>query len=583
MTFARRPIEMVEIVQPLCSRVFGTSPCLATGTKCYNTDKTCQFREALDLTDTLSLQFVAGDANAWIDTVDAFQPALAIPALIGYQTAPTSLNVSGGSRNKSPLGYRAVANIKIKDFPWNDVDTDPYRTTRGYDPTTRGTFWTKWLARNPFHVGYTVRIYEGVEGDALTDMVMREYVIERIDHGRDGVSLTVKDVLRRVTENRVTAPSLSTGSLSLDMTDVATTFTVVGALLADYPATGWVRINDEIMAYTSRALSGDDVVFSGVTRAQLGSTADEHDQFDTVQRVVGYVDEPFSDIIYDLLTVWGGINTGYITKADWDEQFTTWRPIFNFTGYLSAPEQVDGLVGELCLQAQTSIWWDERVQKIILKPLRPDFIGATLTEDANLIAGSVAIKELPDERVSQVWVYYGLRNWSDSASDKTKYARSAVFIDVNKQIQYGGEIAVREITARWIPTEIIANNLALAYLDRNKDVRRNITFEVAAQDAERFWTGDTANIQHFLDVDEHGSPKVENWLITEASAVVPNGRYKFIAEDNGTAGVLWEWVDDTEYPATFAEATAAQRDVVGYWLDDDGNDADGNPRPFRWL
>jgi hypothetical protein len=583
LTLIREPLEIFEIVQPLCSRVFGVSPCNATGTKCYNTDATCKFRAALDLTDELELQFVEPNANAWDDTAGAFQPALAIQALRSVRTAPTSLNVASGSQNKTPLGYRAVSSTRISDFPWNDLGTDPYRSDRGYDPETRGTFWTKWLARNPFHVGYTVNYYEGVKGDALADMIKRQYTIEKIDHGRDGVNITAKDVLRKITDTKVTAPFLSPGGLSGDIAIDAVTFTVVGAVLDDYYATGWVRIGSEIIAYTGRALSGDDVVFTGATRGQLGSEASTHSQFGGVQRVLSYIAQPYTDIIYDLLTTWGGIDTAYITKANWDAEFSDFRPSFNFTAYITKPEKVDELVGELCLQSVSNIWWDERVQKIILKAQKPDFDPQVITEDANVLAGSLAIKEKPEERVSQVWVYYGLRNWADDAQDKTKFAQSSVSINVDKQIQYGGEVAVREITCRWINTGALALNLATTYLNRFKDVRREITFEVAAQDAERFWTGDSADIDHFLDVDQHGLSRVGNWLITEASAVTPNGRYKFVAEDNDTAGVLWQWVDAALYPATWADASAAQREVVGYWLDSDGNDAGGTPSEFRWL
>ena len=607
MTFARRPIEVVEIVQPLCSRVFGASPCLAVGVACYNTDFTCGFRSALDMTDSLVLRFVKPMANSWlipesepllteagailqteagadilIEAADPFQPALAIPALVSYSTAPTSLNVSGGSRDKSPLGYRAVANIRINDFPWNDVDTDPYLDTRTYDPIERGSFWTKWLARNPFHQGYTIRIYEGQEGQSLDQMIKREYIIDRIDHGKDGVNITAKDILSRITQGRLTAPQLSTGSLSADINASVTSFTVVGGLIDDYPATGWVRIGDEVLSYSGRSLSGSDINFTGVVRARLGSTAAAHSQFDTVQRVISYVDLPFQDIIYDLLVTWGGIDPAFITQADWDAEFAVWRPTFSFTAYLTKPEEIQKLVGEICLQAQTNIWWDERVQKIIMKAQRPDFIGATLTDNANIIAGSYSMKEKPEERVSQVWVYYGLRNWADSADDKTKYARGAVFIDVDKQIQYGGNPAVREITARWIPTQLIANNLALAYLERFKDVRREITFELGAQDGDLYWTGSSVNVNHFLDVNIHGAPKVANWLITSAEAKIPNGVYRFVAEDNGTAGFLWEWVDGATTPA-FADATESDKTTIGYWLDDDGNDADGTPRPLRWI
>jgi hypothetical protein len=353
--------------------------------------------------------------------------------------------------------------------------------------------------------------------------------------------------------------------------------------LADYPATGYLRIGTEIMAYTGRAIVSDNVEFTGVTRGQLGSTAATHSQFDTVQRVLAYEAVPFSDIIYDLLTVWGGIDTAYITKADWDAEFTTWRATFTFTGYITKPENIDEIVGELCLQSVSNIWWDERVQRIILKAQRPDFTPSTLTQDANIIAGSFAIKEKPEERVSQVWVYYNIRNWSDSPTDKTKYANSSVFIDVDKQVQYGGEIAIREITCRWINTGALANNLASTYIRRFADVRKEATFELALQDVATIWTGSSFNIEHFLDVDFSGSPRIGNWLVTSAEAVLPGGRYRFVAEDNDTAGVLWLWVDEADYPATWADASAEQRATVGYWCDDDGNDAGGNPSPFRWL
>ena len=270
--FATRPIEIVEIIQPLCSRIFGSSPCLATGDKCWNTDQTCKYREALDLSKSLTLRFVADDVYEWQDNDtnllteggdtlvtendDAFlidllyQPSLAIPALANYQTAPTVLNVASGSRDKGPLGYRAVCQVSIKDFPWNDIGTDPYVSTRTYKPDQVGSFWTKWLARNPFHVGYTLNIYEGTIGQRLSEMTKREYVIEKIDRGKDGVSIVAKDILRKITDTNLTAPFLSRGELSAAITNSQTNLTVAGALISEYEAAGYIRINSEIISYT---------------------------------------------------------------------------------------------------------------------------------------------------------------------------------------------------------------------------------------------------------------------------------------------------------------------------------------------
>jgi hypothetical protein len=573
MTITREPLQVVEIVQPLCSRTFGTSPCLATGEKCWNTDATCKFITALDLTNEVVMRFVAPSANRFLPQAGAFQPGTAIPSLISVSTAPTVLNVAAGNEDISPLGLRAVAEVTIKDHPYNDVGFDPYLSSRSYDPMTRGSFWTKWLARNPYHTGYILRIYDGFFGDALEDMIKREYSIEKIDASRSSVRITAKDILRKVTDNDISAPFLSNGALSLDLTIGGTSFQAAGAVLDDYPPSGFVRINGEVIQYTSRSLVGSNVEFTGLTRGALDTAAAAHRQFDRVQRVLAYVNEPFQNIIYDLLTVWGGIPAIYIDKAAWDAEKLEWRDLYNFTAYITDPVKIQQLVGELCQQAQSNIWWDERVQKIILKAQRPNFMPGKLTQAGNLIADSVMVEEIAKDRASQVYVYYGLRNPTLSVADKFSYRAAEVFIDVDKERQYG-EPAVKEIFCRWVQTGVIAQSLGSAYLRRFRDVRRKITFSLTANDIANVWTGDVTEIEHFLVVNFDGSAKVEQWLVTSAETVEQGGVYRFVAEDNGSAGVLWEWVADDD--------TRPSREI-GAWVDADGTDGAGNVLPFGWV
>ena len=468
MTFASRPLEIVEIIQPRCSRTFGVSPCNATGSACWNTERTCKFISALDMSESLTLRFVPHDVYEWQDNdinllaengdrivteagdpilIDyLYQPALAIPALKGYQTAPTVLNPASGSRNKSPLGYRAVCNVAIGDFPWNDVDTDPYVATRPYKPDQLGSFWTKWLARNPYHVGYTLNIYEGSIGQPLSLMTKREYVIERIDQGKDGVSITAKDILRKVTDTNLSAPNVSRGELSANVTNSATSLTVAGATLADYPDAGYIRINNEIVEYDIRyTTTGGNLFFGGLTRAIAGTTAAEHKQNDRVQRVIYYNARPFQEILYDLLVNWGGIPERYIDVAAWNDEKETWRPSYNFTAWIAEPTKIEDLAGEICLQAVSNIWWDERSQKIVLKAIAPEPAPVLLTDDDAIVAGSVTIEEKPEERASQVHVYYLQRTPIPNVTERTNYSRVSVYIDVMKQVQYGGEPQIREL------------------------------------------------------------------------------------------------------------------------------------------
>ena len=578
--FAIEPLEVIEIIQPLCSRVFGVAPCNAAGEKCWNTDATCTFRAALDLTDTLSLYFVRDEAHEWIDSPTAFQPALALGALVSTGVAPTVLNVAGGSRDRGPLGYRAVLNVRIKDFPWNDVGTDPYLDSRSYDPQERGSFWSKWLKRNPFHVGYKINRYSGTRGQSLAQMTKRQYEIERIDSGRDGVTIRAKDLLNRV--NEVVAPVPSPGILASDINDSVTSMTVAGAIIGDYQtAPGIVRIGDEFIRYSGLTASGSDLSFTGLTRGAVNTQAAAHNQNERVQRVLFWEDEPFQNIVYELLTDWADVDAALIDKTEWDGEKNLFRAAFDFTGYISEPTPIVQLLGELSLQALTNIWWDEREQEIILKAVRPDFMPQEISDDTDIKAGSFAIKELPEERVSQVFVYYNLRSPTLSATDAASFANAAVFIDADKQIQYGGRPAVREIFARFISTGAIANTIALTYLNRFKDVRREVTFDLN-RDSD-FWTGDPLDIRHFLDVDFTGLPEVNNWLILSAQEIEPGATYRFTAEDNNMSGLLWLWVDEATTSLTWADATAEERATVGYWLNDDGTDAGGNPAPFRWL
>jgi hypothetical protein len=571
--FTREPLQVVEIIQPLCSRVFGTSPCLATGDKCWNTVATCKFLTAIDMADEVAMRFVSPNANRYAAVAGAFQPGTAISALVNVNTAPAVLNVAAGNEDISPLGLRAVATVTVKDFPYNDVGFDPYLSSRSYDPETRGSFWTKWLARNPYHTGYILRIYDGYFGDALGDMIKREYSIEKIDASRQAVQITAKDILRKITDTKVTAPALSNGVLSLDLAIGGTSFQAAGGDIADYPASGYVRINQEIIEYTGRATVSTNVEFTGLTRGVLGTVASDHKQFDRVQRVLAYVDEPFQDIIYDLLTVWGGIPTAYIDKVAWDDEKLEWRDLYNFTAYLTDPVDVQQLVGELCQQAQSNIWWDERVQEIILRAQRPNFLPDVITQEGNIVAGSVTIEEVPKDRASQVYVYYGLRTPILPIGDKFSYRTAEAFIDVDSEFQYG-EPAVKEIFCRWINTAVIARSFGGAYIKRFRDVRRHITFNLTAKDISTFWTGDVAEIRHFMYVDFTGAEKVGQWLITSAETVEQGGVYRFVAEDNGSAGVLWEWVaDDDTRPVT----------EIGAWVDADGTDGAGNALPFGWL
>jgi hypothetical protein len=579
MSALNEPLTVVRIRQPLCSRTFGVAPCNATGARCFNTDETCRFRSALDLTSEVVLDFVSQDeAHPWNDAPGAYQPALATPALIGApQIAPTELNVADGDQDKASIGLRAVVTIPMADFASNDVGLDPYVSTRSYDPLTQGTFWSKWLKRNPFHEGYALEIYEGQRGDALAAMIKRSYRITKIDRTADQVQVTAKDILSKITDTGILWPPLSPGQLLNDISATASSITVINASSSDYPASGFIRIGDEIIEYTSRTGAGS-VTFTGCTRGVLDTTASTQKRDARAQRVVPYIGQRCDVVMNDILVNGGGIPASFIDTVAWAAEVTEWRPEFLFTTYLTEPTPVDVLAGEVCASSLMHLWWDERTQKIQFEAQKPEPAPVRLTWENDILRGSYREMAHPEQRASQFIVYYRPRSWIKDLNDPTNYQSAKQYIDAQREVQYGGQPVVRQMFSRWIQGDALAITLAGVYVGRFRDVRRKISFQLAEPVV---WTGDQVEIVHYADVDIFGAPVTGLWLITKAEPVIPGARYAYEAEDNNMVGQLWEWVSDAV--PEWASASPTEKATIGYWLTDDDLDLDGNPQPWRWL
>ncbi len=123
-----------------------------------------------------------------------------------------------------------------------------------------------------------VKVYEGYAGQDLSEMSVRLYFVNSISNQNSAgdITLQCKDVLARIEERQAQAPVASPGVLFADITDADTSFEVANAVLADYDASGTLRIGDEVMTYTSRATTSNGVTFSGMVRGTDNTEADEH-------------------------------------------------------------------------------------------------------------------------------------------------------------------------------------------------------------------------------------------------------------------------------------------------------------------
>jgi hypothetical protein len=576
-TVGRTPLVLVQIDQDFCNLTYGVAPCTASNptNKCFNTYATCQVQELFDR-GVKTITFGKPES-------DLPRDMNILPMLTSVTTAPTKINPTNGNSNISPLGQRAVATITFLDAPYSDLLTDPYRSTRSYIPIQNGTFWTKWLVRNPYYQNRPIRIYEGYLGQAIEDMQVRHYLIDTIT-GPDSngkVSIVAKDPLKLADKQKSQAPFLTTGELSADIDETQTTITVIKTQLADYPVSGTLRIDDEIMTYTGRTNIGtvDNVIieFTGITRGTDGSTPDVHDLDSNVQLCLRYTDEKVWDVAYDLLTTYAKIPASYIPKDDWDAEGEVWLPQFNVSTLITQPTGVANLLYELMEQVLFYIWWDERDQEIKLRAIRPIIGDAPVfTDDANILENSASFSTDPKNRVSQVWVYYNPRNRAENVDNSSNYQQIELRADLDAESdnQYG-ESRIRKIYARWIQNNAQAINLAARLLGASFQNPKYMKIRVDAKDRD-IWTADVVDIYNRNIVNFNGEQELERYQILSVQEVVSGEVIEYEMQRFLFRGTRFGFymVDDAPL---YVDATPEERDAqAGWYADAEGLMPDGS-------
>lgn len=574
----REPVVIVELQQPLCSREYGVSPCTASGgadRKCYNTRATCQDPDNFLLGDPLKLYFCTGKV------AEMFVPGISyiIPSLVSVSTSPTRINPAGLNPDASGLGNRAVCNITFQDHAHTDRVVDPYIDGRSWNPldADRGSFWTRWIVRNKYRTNIVIKIYEGYAGQQLTQMESRTYFLQSIVGPNDAGKITIqgKDILALVEERKAQAPIASPGSLYIAINNSVTTFEVQNAVEADYPATGTIRIGDEIMTYTGRATSTNGIEFTGVTRGTDNTTAKDHDANAAVQECLRYSAERLDDVLEDLLTTYGGLDAAYLDTANWAIEFDTYLTGYNITSLITEPTSVFDLVAQIQAQTLAYLWWDERDSKVKMKSIRilteePPM----LTDQSNLISGSVSFKELVRQRTSQIWIYHARNDFIKGVGDAKAYGQLSILANLETEsANLYGEKSVKKIYANWLPSSALANTTASKIITRYLDPPIQVTFRLDAKDRQ-YWIGDAIRLSHHLDVNQYGERRVREFLIVSAEEVVPGEVIEYTAESITAYGQFFyiQASGAADYPGVATAPFGA-----AYIGDTNGVLSDGNP------
>lgn len=503
----RKFVTIVEIDIDRCTRTFGNAPCLAALSanvprKCYNTFQTCAYTEAY---------------NKGVNTLKFIEPTYAVksgnylPHLLSIEGYEQELNIGGFSPKTGALGVRASIGITFRDFPDRDVLTDKYFAERisgeaqndepGYDPINRGSFWTKFRARNPNYAGRPMRVikaYIGSDGMPVHESV-RSYVIDTMEGpDRQGnVNLTVKDVMSLVDDVKAIAPVASRGRLASAITALDTSLTLTpSGIGAEYPVSGYATIGSEIVEFTR---SGDVL---SITRAQRGTSSASHSASDTVQVAFDVVRVRADDVIYQLLTEYGNIPTSYINLPEWKDEFNKWGAKLLLTATICKPTGVSKLIGEIN-QLGITVWWDEIAQKIRLKLTHPpEETPKTWSDSKNIIA--IEAKDNDEDRVTRVEM------WTvqiDPTKDLTEsnFLRGFINVSVDSEspFMFNGQ-RTEKIICRWLnhgaDSTVKINTGRL--LNRYK--RAPKTYEVTVDKKDTPELTDVISLESHVATDETG-------------------------------------------------------------------------------
>lgn len=553
---------------------FPVSGCTATGTpKCYQTFWTCLDRANYDPDGFIRWRFYDGEnGSSWLyeEFTDANEIGTnAFPALKSASTQASRVNVGGQSQNESPFGKRSKLTIKLREFEFDDHVGDFYTADRTI--ITAG-FWAKFMARNPYYPNMRVRDYQGYEGDALADMVTREYVLDNIEQtSPNEVTITARDPLDLASDKKAQFPRASDIQLFRKLNDSSTDIDVLcveSELSADFGNTGstrYMRFGSEIIRYTGWTGTAPDFTLTGVERGVLGTAASSHSIGDSGQRVGRFESIRMYRVARRLLENHTTIPAEFFDFTQWEAEGETWRPSLVTSATISEPVAVETLIAELSRDGLFYIWWDERDQKIPMRAIRPpQDTPEQWTDDKTIIKGSFEERAESDDFLTRVVLFYNRRDPTVSLEDENNFLVQSLRIDAELEADdaTGGAVRERTIFSRWINTDSNALLVAAQLMLQYKFIPRYLTVQIDAKD-RAIGIADVVDMDTRHKVDSEGNKLAARYQVIEVqednpghSLTVEMQSFQFV----GKFAVIMA-NDATDY----ATATAAEK-LSGCWI-----------------
>jgi hypothetical protein len=581
----KEPVEIVEIDMDYCNLTFGVGACPAAlggpvTHKCFNTFFTCPVRQSFDK-GVLTYRFVQPRANYP-------KGATFFPCLRDVTQRSAIANIGGADDRLDSLGRRARVTATFSDFTYHDRFMDKYQSQRvsgaaqlsgvGYDPETKGTFWTKFRARNPNYAGRPMRIITGyVDGGVLIIDTTRHYIITGFSgpDNQGNVSIEGKDILAIAENDKAVVPAPSRGVLTLDLDESAMSFNITPTGIGDieYPAMGFGAVGNELVSFTRL---GDTITLTG--RGLNGTQQRSHKQGDTFQVTFSPRIERIDAVVRDLL-VSAGVPSEFIPFDDWSAEASRWASTLRLTADIMKPEGVSKLIGELAILGVT-IWWDDVAQEIKFLINRP--VDEEIVKDLNDSATNISVKkeDRDESRLTDV-IFRSVQIDPSRGVSPDNFSRTRITIDAESKLpQAYGDTRIKEINCRWLNNgnDAVVRILSIRYLNRFKF--QPVRYFVELDYKDDMSIGDVARITSYKITDATGELQEQLAQVTMRNDVISGHKIEVLLQQF-QFDERYGFVTENSRPG-YNESTAAQKNRGAYFVGESGL-FDDNQGPYRFI
>ena len=209
-----------------------------------------------------------------------------------------------------------------------------------------------------------------------------------------------------------------------------------------------------------------------------------------------------------MLVNYAFVDPSFIDKSSWDAEQVGYLPRL-YNTLVTTPTGVSKLLTELTEQVGFFLFWDEVNSLIKFQTIRPNSLSETVHElntTKHLLADSVKMRDIVDDRVNEVWVYYGIIDSTKNLTEDSNYSNLYIASNVDDQSQVQNrDVRIKKIQSRWILDRAAAIELGSRYLERFAKAPIEADFALDAKDSN-IALADFVQIDSPQHQDFSGSP-----------------------------------------------------------------------------